>query len=281
MGSGFRRRTFSLEAQAGSDQVIALPDSAVLDGSVSDDGLPTPSVLSTLWSQVSGPGPIAFADATVVDTIANFSIAGNYVLRLTAADGKLQSIDEVAVVVNPAAGTTVLDVRVASGTDDAEERTSGGVGLTSSDLELVSDGNEQTVGIRFTGITIPQGATISYASIQFQVDESSSAATSLTLQGEAVDNSVTFSTANGNISSRSRTSAAIPWTPPAWNTVGEAGADQRTPNIASAIQEIVNRGGWLSGNALAIIVTGSGSRVAESFNGSSAAAALLHIEYQE
>jgi hypothetical protein len=193
----------------------------------------------------------------------------------------LQSIDEVAVVVNPAAGTTVLDVRVASGTDDAEERTSGGVGLTSSDLELVSDGNEQTVGIRFTGITIPQGATISYASIQFQVDESSSAATSLTLQGEAVDNSVTFSTANGNISSRSRTSAAIPWTPPAWNTVGEAGADQRTPNIASAIQEIVNRGGWLSGNALAIIVTGSGSRVAESFNGSSAAAALLHIEYQE
>jgi hypothetical protein len=32
--------------------------------------------------------------------------------------------------------------------------------LTSSDLELVYDGSNQTVGIRFAGVDIPQGANI-------------------------------------------------------------------------------------------------------------------------
>jgi hypothetical protein len=45
------------------------------------------------------------------------------------------------------------------------------------------------------------------------------------------------------------------------------------------IQEIVSRPGWVSGNALALIVTGSGKRTAESFNGDAAGAALLHVEY--
>ena len=59
-----------------------------------------------------------------------------------------------------------------------------------------------------------------------------------------------------------------------WTTVGQAGPDEQTSNIAAVIQEIVNRPGWSSGNALAIIITGTGKRVAESFNGVSSAAAL-------
>ena len=45
------------------------------------------------------------------------------------------------------------------------------------------------------------------------------------------------------------------------------------------IQEIVDRAGWVEGNAVVIIITGSGARVAESYNGVAAAAPLLHIEY--
>ena len=43
----------------------------------------------------------------------------------------------------------------------------------------------------------------------------------------------------------------------------------------------MNRPGWASGNALALIVTGSGTgkRTARSFNGNPAGAALLHVEY--
>jgi hypothetical protein len=46
------------------------------------------------------------------------------------------------------------------------------------------------------------------------------------------------------------------------------------------IQEIVNRSGWASGNSLVLIVTGTGKRTAESYNGDQAGAALLHVEYE-
>ena len=65
----------------------------------------------------------------------------------------------------------------------------------------------------------------------------------------------------------------------AWTTIGEAGPNQRTPNISAVIQEIVNRSGWALGNSLAVIVTGTGKRVAESFNGVANAAPLLVVEF--
>ncbi len=54
---------------AGSDQTITLPDSASLDGTVSDDGLPDPpGAITTTWSQVSGPDMAVFDDASAEDT---------------------------------------------------------------------------------------------------------------------------------------------------------------------------------------------------------------------
>jgi VCBS repeat-containing protein len=177
-------------------------------------------------------------------------------------------------------GETTLDVRIANSTDDAEERVDGSVSRSSSDLEMVFDsGGDQVVGMRFNGINIPPGAIITNAFIQFQVDETPSAATSLVIHGEAADNPLTFTSANWNISSRPKTSASVAWSPVAWNTRGEAGVDQQTPDISRVIQEIVDRPGWVPNNSLAIIITGTGERVAESYNGDQAAAPLLHIEF--
>ena len=58
-------------------------------------------------------------------------------------------------VFDPNAPVTIQS-RVAASSDDAEERPSGSVLLTSSDLELTLDGsNQQVVGMRFTGLNIP------------------------------------------------------------------------------------------------------------------------------
>ena len=175
--------------------------------------------------------------------------------------------------------TSSYDVRVSASTDDAEQSASGSVDLSSTDLELTQESSVQTIGMRFNTINIPQGATISNAYIQFQVDEASVDTTSLTIQGENVDNASTFTSATNDISSRARTTAAVSWSPPFWPTVGQAGLDQQTSNIASVVQEIVNRPGWSSGNSLAIIITGSGKRTAEAFDGVPTAAPFLHIEY--
>ncbi len=176
---------------------------------------------------------------------------------------------------------TTLDVPVSASSDDAEESiTTGKVKPGSSDLEFGNQGKKnQLVGMRFKDLDIPQGATITNAYIQFQADETHSGSTTLMIEGQATDNAVTFTNVNTNISSRDRTSALVDWNPNPWTTVGEAGADQQTPDIASVIQEIVDRPGWSSGNSLAIIITGSGRRTAESYDGDAAGAPVLHVEY--
>ncbi|WKZ15720.1 MAG: fibronectin type III domain-containing protein [Candidatus Jettenia caeni] len=264
---------------AGPDQTITLSGSASLDGTVTDDGLPDPpGAVTTTWSKVSGPGTVTFTDNNAVVTTASFSDAGTYVLRLDANDGELAASDDVEVVVSSV--SVIKDFRVSIGSDDAEEKAKGNMALNGDDLELVFDGGNQTVGMRFSGVDIPQNAIIVNAYIQFKADEATSSGTpSLTIQGEKVDNATAFTSLKKNISSRPRTTSAVSWSPVPWAIVGQAGPDQRTPNIAAVIQEIVNRSGWLSGNSLVLIITGTGKRIAESFEGDQAGAPLLHVEY--
>ena len=181
-------------------------------------------------------------------------------------------------LVESAVSNYALDVRVATSNDDAEESASGGVTRSSTSLDLVRSSADQTVGLRFTGLTIPAGATVTSAYIQFKAKTTTSEVTNLSFQAQAADNPPSFSGALHNVSTRARTTAAVAWSPTAW-TVGTAGAAQRTPDLAPVLQEVVARSGWSSGNALALIVTGTGRRVALPYDGSPADAPLLHIEY--
>ena len=123
---------------AGSDQTVVLPDSGNLNGTVSDDGLPAGSVVSTSWSQVSGPGTATFGDVSASATTVTFSAAGSYVLRLTANDGELTASDDVAfTVLDPGSTPVVLEeenfesgqgnwLNVTAGDDEDWTRDSGG-----------------------------------------------------------------------------------------------------------------------------------------------------------
>jgi hypothetical protein len=68
--------------------------------------------------------------------------------------------------------------------------------------------------------------------------------------------------------------------PTAVAVIGAAGPDQRTPEIRAVVQEVVSRPNWSAGNALAIIITGTGHRTAEAYDGVRTAAPLLHVEDQ-
>ena len=178
-------------------------------------------------------------------------------------------------------GAASTCVRVGSTTDDAEERASGAMSLNSSDLELIFDANDQTVGMRFVGLNIPQGATIVSATLQFTVDEAANINPCiLMIYGEADDNPVAFTQSNGNITSRLRTTASIDWSPPDWLVVGEAGPSQMTPDLTSILQEIVDRPGFTTGSAVVLILDGVGQRVAESFDGSSESGPELCVSYE-
>ncbi|MGH8531264.1 MAG: PKD domain-containing protein [Gammaproteobacteria bacterium] len=100
---------------AGPDRTIYEPGSASLDGTVTDDGLPPPPVLTTNWSKFTGPGTANFASPSAVDTTVSFSATGTYQLLLTADDGGVTGSDLVTVTVLPKVAASTIYVSTASG----------------------------------------------------------------------------------------------------------------------------------------------------------------------
>jgi len=261
---------------AGRDAPVEVGAALDLSASVRDDGLPGPST-TVAWSVVSGPGTVTFSAPTSTQTTARFSATGTYVVRATASDGALSSTDDVTVTVVAVGSPLPLDTPVAKAFDDVEQRPTGYTDWLGATLNIPRAGSTaQTIGLRFADLALPRGATISEAWIQFRASGSTSATTSVQVSGIAQDNTATFTTAPTTVSSRPRTQAAITWTPPAW-TSGQAGAAQRTSNLRSIVQEVVNRPGWRSGNALAFVMTGTGERRASSHDGTTAP--VLHVTY--
>ena len=272
--SGSENAVPSVTISAPQDGVVAIEGDAIPFAGSADDAEDGDLTSSLVWVS-DRDGNLGSGGSFSVSTLS----VDTHVITASATDtdGAVGSA-EISLTVVPAGGSSV-DVQVAASADDGEESEAGQMNLTSSDLELVFSGGNQTVGMRFSNVEIPRGASITNATIQFQVDEPTTVPTSLSIQGEAADDAVAFTTQVGNISSRSRTTSSVAWLPAPWPDVGEAGPDQRTPNIASVIQEVIDRPGWSSGNALVTIITGTGERTAESFNGDAAGAPILHVDY--
>ncbi len=176
----------------------------------------------------------------------------------------------------------VEDARITSGADDVEQSRSGSISFGSGDIELVDDTPKkpgQTIGLRFNELNIPQGAVIVSASIQFQVDAIDVGVASLDIRGADSDNAAAFTKARFDVSSRQLTDATVHWNPAGWTAKGAAGPDQRTADVSSIVQEIVDREGWTPDNSMAFVITGSGERTAESYEGSRTGAPLLHVEW--
>ncbi|MHC4073052.1 MAG: hypothetical protein ACYTGS_13625, partial [Planctomycetota bacterium] len=153
-----------------------------------------------------------------------------------------------------------IEVRIVTENGDAEEDINpsklGEVDETSSDLEMPYEdegmGDPQFIGVSYQA-DIPAGKSIWNAWVRFQVDETKggSLPVNLIIEGELSPNAAEFlggGPGTFDISSRPRTAAKVQWSVPNWETVGDQGPDQTTPNIASIIQEIVDQPGWASGN---------------------------------
>ncbi len=187
--------------------------------------------------------------------------------------------------------------KVSTSSDDAEEMlatatieagdSEGAVSLTSSDLELGYEQQEATnaqmVGIRYNGVTVPQGAQITNAYIQFTVDatDKNLDPSNIEVWGEASDNATGFAGTDFELTQRAKTTASSQssFANGTWTSAGESDEDQRTGDLTAIVQEIVDRGGWNAGNSMAFYITGEGLREAESYDGSPSDAPMLVIEY--
>jgi VCBS repeat-containing protein len=103
-------RNAAPQVSAGSDQIIELGREVPLTGVVTDDGKPGDNgPVNVIWSKMSGPGEVSFLSIDQAATTANFTLAGQYVLRLSASDGELLAADEVTMIVHTAPQVTAGD----------------------------------------------------------------------------------------------------------------------------------------------------------------------------
>ncbi|MEX0854558.1 MAG: LamG-like jellyroll fold domain-containing protein, partial [Nitrosopumilaceae archaeon] len=105
---------------------------------------------------------------------------------------------------------------------------------------------------------------------------------SVIIFAENVDNAKTFSkTKSSDITTRNPTQTSVNWSIPEWKKQGDAGSAQRTPNISTLVQEVVNRKDWLKGNPLVfmLLINNHGNRDAFTYDGNPGKSPLLHIEF--
>ncbi|MGB2862622.1 MAG: PA14 domain-containing protein [Sedimentisphaerales bacterium] len=189
------------------------------------------------------------------------------------------------VCTNVAFAGKVWETRVSSGTDDAEQDViGGGMDPSSSDLEIFDDGGLQVIGLRFVDIPIPKGAIVDNAFVEFTCDETKGGTqpVSVLFEGELNPNPPTFADATNNITNRPTTTAKVVWVPVNWTEIGQT---DRSSDITSIIQEIIDQADWTMGNALVLILRDNpdnpsqGVRCAKCAS-EPASAPLLHIEFR-
>jgi hypothetical protein len=194
----------------------------------------------------------------------------------------------MGLLINPGRfdAATTISKQIDSGANDAEEnKSTGAVSTNSSDLELCRDLSVfQIVGLRFTAVGIPQGATIQNAYIQFVADVASPNNTpTIVIAAEANDSAASVPLTAFSLSSRPRTTATVAWSPPQWVNAGDAGTAQRTPDLSAPLQEVVNRPGFTASSNVQFIfyddTNNSATRSAVSFDSNAANAPTLVVTY--
>ncbi len=193
-------------------------------------------------------------------------------LVVTYSEGSGSTSTTTSPAAPTAAATSgTLTLKVAGTKDDAEDAAS----MSTNGKSLDFSQNQQTVGLRFTDVGLPQGAKITGATISFTAIAADSAPINLQVQAEASDDAAPFS---GSFKARAKTSASALWQPKPWRK----GLATRTSNLSSVVQEVVSRSGWESGNTLAFYVTGDRNvkRSAYSVDAGAKYAAVLRITYE-
>lgn len=169
-----------------------------------------------------------------------------------------------------------LQVKITDTADDGVELV-GVVFFTDGFAAGVSDAYASLLYgfLRFLNVTVPQGAGISSATLTLNIIDITGTPDT-TLYGVDADNAAAFADPGNLPSAASRTTASADPDP--------AGTGSHVITITSIVQEIVDRAGWASGNAMAFVAidnTGSGSHfwVGEDYEDAGTAEATLDITY--
>jgi len=114
--------------------------------------------------------------------------------------------------------------------------------------------------VRIQNVTIPKGSTINSAKLTFQVWYQVTRDLVSKISGMDEDNTATLTSSPFG---RAETTAKIDWDK---STTFEANTEYDSSDISTVVKEIVDRGGWSSGNAMGFFIKDDGSSANDSQN---------------
>lgn len=150
---------------------------------------------------------------------------------------------------------TTVTATVAAGADDLSWHNEG-VGSFSATAATILIGDSDSSNfnrwglVRFTGLTIPVGATITEAHLSLKATGLTGTIPALTVYGVKGDNPAAPTT-RSLANALTLSTAAVGWTPSAWVST----TVYQSSDLKTIIQEIVNQGTWASGEAIELVLT--------------------------
>ena len=169
---------------------------------------------------------------------------------------------------------TTIQVKVTATTDDGTERI--GANILTNIIAAGTDTVPVYNGfVRFLNVTAPQGATVDSATLTLNIT-GITGTPNTTLYGVDADNAAAFSYPGNTPSSATKTTATADPDP--------AGTGTKVITITTIVQEIIDRGGWASGNAMAFVFINNDAGTsnfwqAEDYDSAGTAEATLDIAY--
>jgi hypothetical protein len=139
--------------------------------------------------------------------------------------------------------------------DDGEYENDSIDKLNDDDLDMGWEGeagNVMTCFTRFQNVTIPQGANIDSAILYIYAHEDEPDTALINVYAEDIDDSPMM-TETEALSDRTFTEAFVNWD---CNDPWTMWEQYHSPDLAPVIQEVIDRPGWVSGNALTLFMVG-------------------------
>lgn len=177
--------------------------------------------------------------------------------------------------------------QISNSADDAYERNRNGRIVTNADLKIPQTGSQSNkrvaTRLRFKDLSIPSGAVIESASIEFEVDSQRDGSLAITIQAEDDDSAPELIANDDWISNRPLVANPVTWNI-ADSDDWSANTKVSTPDLSAQVQAVVSRSGWQTNNDIAFVLNHTGSsnayREFESFDKEAPAAPKLRVVYK-
>lgn len=186
------------------------------------------------------------------------------------------------------AGNTATSAQIGAAVDDGRERPADGTGtpvLTGDNPLVFGCNNTTTCGVnaqitalRFTGIGVPQGSVLNSVFLDLRAYAQDTTSGAITVRAQNVDDGPQLNTTQGDLRWRlnNQATTGVGWTFSRWT----ANTTYSSPDIKAAIQPVFNRAGWVKGNALVLLIDGTGRRRAYAYDDTPSKSAKIRISYQ-